>query len=217
MVIRTFGRDVMESRNLRDFGRIRIRISARREFMAFMGETTDVGLAELLSVLARRRLSGRLNINATGDEVQVTLDTGKVTQVSSSHHSLRLGRVLVRQGVLHEADLDVAVREQANSQAGRPLGQILIKRGLATQDDLVRAAQEQATEALARVFGARHGTFFFTSDPSIDARSGLVELNAEGIVLEASRRADELATLRKIAPDDDQVLSLDRTRIPVNV
>ncbi len=184
--------------------------------MAFMGETTDVGVAELLSVLARRKHSGRLHINATGDEVQVTLESGKVTQVSSSHHSLRLGRVLVRQGVLTETDLDNAVRDQTSGQSGRPLGQILISKGLATQSDLARAAQEQATEALARVFGARHGTFFFTSDPSAESRGGLVELNAEGIVLEASRRADELATLRKIAPDDERVLALDRSRLPLN-
>lgn len=183
--------------------------------MAFMGETTDVGVAELLSVLARRSLTGRLHINATGDEVQVSLESGKVTQVSSSHHGLRLGRVLVRQGVLKEADLDLAVREQTGSQRGMPLGQILLSRGMATRHDLALAAQEQATEALARVFASRHGTFFFTTDSSGETGNNLVELHAEGIVLEASRRADELATLRTIAPGDEQMLTLDRAKLPL--
>ena len=182
--------------------------------MAFMGETTDIGVAELLSVLARRGLTGRLNISADGEEVLALLERGKVVQVSSSHHGLRLGRVLVRMGVISEADLDHAVREQGTTHRGRPLGEILIGQGLATAQDLARAAEEQATEALAQVFGAEHGTFFFSSEPGRDRRPGLVALNAEGIVLEASRRADELTTLRRLLPPASAVLTLIRDNIP---
>ena len=81
--------------------------------MAFMGETADVGVGELLSVLARRGNTGRLHINMDGEEVQVILNGGKVTQVSSSHHSLRIGRVLVRMGLLEEDGLNEAVKEAA--------------------------------------------------------------------------------------------------------
>lgn len=184
--------------------------------MAFMGETTDVGVAELLSVLARRGLTGRLNINVDGEEVLALLERGKVVQVSSSHHGLRLGRVLARMGVVSEADLDVAVREQSTTQRGQPLGEILVARGLATRQDLARAAEEQATEALAQVFGAEHGTFFFTSEAARDRRPGLVALNADGIVLEASRRADELITLRRLLPSPTAVLTLVRENIPIS-
>ena len=184
--------------------------------MAFMGETTDVGIAELLSVLARRKLTGRLNINADGEEVLALLKVGKVVQVSSSHHRLRLGRVLVRMGVVSEANLDIAVREQGTTERGRPLGEILVANGLATAHDLARAAEEQATEALAQVFRAEHGRFFFTSEPARDRRLGLVALNADGIVLEASRRADELITLRRLLPPDSAVLILMRANIPTS-
>ena len=182
--------------------------------MAFMGETTDIGVAELLSVLARRGLTGRLNISADGEEVLALLEQGKVVQVSSSHHGLRLGRVLVRMGVISETDLDLAVREQGTTHRGQPLGEILIGKGLATAQDLAKAAEEQATEALAQVFGAEHGTFFFSSEPGRDRRPGLVALNAEGIVLEASRRADELITLRRLLPPPSAVLTLIRDNIP---
>lgn len=184
--------------------------------MAFMGETTDVGVAELLSVLARRGLTGRLNINADGKEVLALLERGKVVQVTSSHHGTRLGRVLVRMGIVGEADLDVAVREQGTTQRGRPLGEILVAKGRTTRQDLARAAEEQATEALAQVFGAEHGTFFFTSEPTRDRRPGLVALNADGIVLEASRRADELVTLRRLLPPAAAVLTLVRENIPIS-
>jgi hypothetical protein len=183
--------------------------------MAFMGETTDVGVAELLSVLARRGHTGRLHINAQGEEVQVVLNGGKVTQVSSSHHSLRIGRVLVRMGVLKDEDLNEAIKEQISLQISKPLGQILTSYGLVTQGDLARAAEEQATDALSRVFGAQGGTFYFTGLAAENARPGLMALNAEGIVLEASRRADEIEALRQMMPADEAVLTLDRSQIPI--
>ena len=76
--------------------------------MAFMGETVDIGVAELLSVLARRRHAGRLSISVEGNEVQLFLLDGKVILVSSTHHGLRLGRVLVRLRVLDEERLEQA-------------------------------------------------------------------------------------------------------------
>ena len=93
--------------------------------MAFMGETTDVGVPELLSVLARRGLSGRLHISANSEEVQVVLDKGLVGKVSSSHHGSRIGRVLVRLGKVTEADLDRAVRMQSVGRTTKQIGQIL--------------------------------------------------------------------------------------------
>ena len=176
--------------------------------MAFMGETVDIGVAELLSVLARRRHAGRLSISVEGNEVQLFLLDGKVILVSSTHHGLRLGRVLVRLRVLDEERLEQAVREQDRAGRGRPLGQILLERGWVTPDDLAKAAEEQAIEALANVMVAPHGTFMFSRDTRPTAKHGLVSLNAEGIVLESSRRADEMATLRTILPPPGARLEL---------
>jgi len=95
-----------------------------------------------------------------------------VILVSSTHHGLRLGRILVRLRVLEEERL------------------------------------EQAIEALANVMVASHGTFMFSRDTKPTAKHGLVSLNAEGIVLESSRRADEIVTLRTILPPPATRLTL---------
>lgn len=176
--------------------------------MAFMGETVDIGVAELLSVLARRRHAGRLSISVEGNEVQLFLSDGKVILVSSTHHGLRLGRILVRLRLLEEERLEQAIREQDRAGRGRPLGQILLERGWVTPDDLAKAAEEQAIEALANVMVAPHGTFMFSRDTRPTAKHGLVSLNAEGIVLESSRRADEMVTLRTILPPAGAQLTL---------
>jgi uncharacterized membrane protein len=178
--------------------------------VAFMGETLDIGVADLLSVLARRRQTGRLAINADGDEIFLYLKYGSVIGVSSSNHSLRLGRILLRLGLIDNSRLDAAMRVQEMSSPPQPLGEILVKSGWVNSDDLGRAAEEQCTEALARVVIADNGTFMFSHDAPLPVQQGLVSLNTMGIVLEASRRADELTTLRRVLPAFDVPLSVSR-------
>jgi hypothetical protein len=183
--------------------------------MSFMGELKDVGIAELLSVMARRHLTGKLTINIGSEEVIVLLDQGKVTQVTSSNQNLRLGRVLVRLGTVTEVDLREAIRAQTESAYSRPLGQILLDQGLVTDSELAAAAQEQATDVLSRVFGTHDGAFFYTGLAAEYVRPGLMALNAEGVVLEASRRADEIEAIRQMLPGLDAPLTLNRESLPI--
>jgi hypothetical protein len=176
--------------------------------VAFMGETIDVNVADLLSVLARRRHSGRLAISLDGEEIQLFLDQGRIVSVMSSNHGLRIGRTLVRLGVLDPVRLETAVREQEVSGNGRPLGEILLQCGWVTRENLARGAEEQCIEALARVIVAKQGTFMFSRDAAPRVATALVALNTDGIVLEASRRADEMVTLRSLLPPPGTRLGL---------
>jgi hypothetical protein len=181
--------------------------------VAFMGETLDIGVADLLSVLARRRQTGRLAINADGDEVFLYLKYGNLVGVTSSNHSLRLGRILMKMGLLDSVRLEAAMRVQETTTPPQPLGEILVKSSWVTADDLLRAAEEQCTEALARVVIADSGTFMFSHDAPLPVKNGLVSLNTMGIVLEASRRVDEMTTLRRELPAMDVVLKITRSGI----
>lgn len=176
--------------------------------MAFMGETSDVNLADLLLVLARRLHSGRLAISLEGEEIQLFLDQGRIVSVSSSNHDLRIGQILVRLGILDAGRLEEAVEKQEETGTNRPLGEILLQNGWLTRVDLARGAQEQCIEVLTRVIVAKQGTFMFSRDASPRAATALVTLNTDGIVLEASRRADELVTLRSLLPPANAKLGL---------
>ena len=176
--------------------------------MAFMGETNEVGIADLLSVLARRGHTGRLTISAGSDDTQIYLDDGRISLVSSSRRELRLGRMLVRLGAIDDVKLGAAVREQDQDGEGRALGQILTESGRITPADLDHAAEEQCIEALARVIVEPKGSFTFNRNQRPAFRDGLLALNAEGIVLEASRRADEMIRLRGMLPPASAKLGL---------
>lgn len=180
----------------------------RGTIVAFMGETSDVNLADLLLVLARRKHSGRLAISLEGEEIQLFLDAGQIVSVSSSNHGLRLGQMLVRLRILDPARLEEAVCEQEESGAALPLGEMLLHKGWVSRANLAHAAEEQCIEVLVRVIVAKQGTFMFSRDAAPRATTALVTLNTDGIVLEASRRADEMVTLQSLLPAENAKLWL---------
>src|SRR3954447_22060552 len=104
--------------------------------MAFMGEIRDIGVADLLYLLAIRQQSGRLSITANGDEVSIFIDNGRMVVVNSSNPALRLGRMLVQLDYLSDAQLREALKYQEHQGAGRSLGNILVNENFITDSQL---------------------------------------------------------------------------------
>ena len=63
-------------------------------------------------------------------------------------------------------------------------------------------------EILSRVIAVEHGIFIYHKDVAVPARTEIVPLNADRIILEATRRSDELVRLRDLLPDRDAPLML---------
>lgn len=165
-----------------------------------MGELSDIGVADLLYLLAVRRQTGKLTINANADEVNLYLDDGHLLLVTSSNLALRLGRTLLRLGMIDGQQLQEVLQDQETAGRSRPLGHILLSRGWVTPEQLARCVEEQCIEALARVIAADRGIFIYSSGVQPPPRTEVVPLNADRILLEATRRTDELGTLRSLLP-----------------
>jgi len=179
--------------------------------MAFMGELSDIGVADLLYLLALRRQTGKLSVNANGDEVGLFIDDGRMILVTSSNMSLRLGKMLVRLEILTNDRLRDALRYQEQSGRGRPLGTLLIEASFITEQQLHRCVEEQCIEVLARVIAAEAGIFVFHRNARVAPSTEIVPLNSDRILLEATRRTDELAELKARLPELDAPLMLGET------
>jgi hypothetical protein len=177
-------------------------------FVAFMGELSDISVADLLYLLSLRRQSGKLTITANGDEVNLFLSKGQLALVTSTNLTLRLGKMLVRLGMLDSTQLRDALQEQEQSGRSRPLGSILIDHGWITEEDLAHCVEEQCVEILARVIAAEHGIFVFNRGAILPIIDEFTPLNADHIVLEATRRTDELIRLKELLPGAATPLAL---------
>jgi hypothetical protein len=168
--------------------------------VAFMGELSDISVADLLYLLSLRRQSGKLSISANGDEVNLFLSKGQLALVTSSNLTLRLGKMLVRLGMLDSLQLRDALQEQESSGRSRQLGSILIDRGWISEEELAYCVEEQCVEILARVISADHGIFVYNRGAKLPIKNDFNPLNADHIVLEATRRTDELSRLKELLP-----------------
>jgi hypothetical protein len=176
--------------------------------MAFMGEVSDIGVADLLYLLALRQQTGRLSVVANGDEVSMFIDKGRMALVTSTNASLRLGRMLIRLDILTNDRLREALRFQETAGDGKALGTILIENGFITEQQLHQCVEEQCIEVLARVIAAVSGIFVFHRDAKVSPKTEMVPLNSDRILLEATRRTDELAALKSILPGESSILML---------
>ena len=155
--------------------------------------------------------SGRLSVVANGDEVSLYIDHGKMVLVTSSNMALRLGRMLVRLEFLTNDRLREALRLQEQMSGRRPLGSILIDGGFITEAQLHQCIEEQCIEVLARIIAAESGIFVFHRESRVSPQTEIVPLNSDRILLEATRRTDEITRLRTMLPDELAPLMLGPT------
>jgi hypothetical protein len=181
-----------------------------------IGELSDIGVADLIDILTRRERTGRLAVKSGGQEVHLYFEQGSLVLISSTDITLRLGRMLIRQGLLDTPRLLEALHAQAESGNKKPLGVILLERGWITQHDLARCVEEQSIEALARAVMDLPGLFVF--DAGI-TRPGYIEsssLDPATLLSAAHARVDALLLLRDQLPPEGTLLFLNGEAMGAN-
>jgi hypothetical protein len=168
--------------------------------MTIMGELGCVDVPGILQLLGSRNNTGLLWITADGEEVGLYLTGGALAQVTSSRLPLRLGRVLVQRGLITSQQLHRALRDQDKGEETLPLGELLVRRGWLNPDGLNDCIEEQCISVLARAIRARRGTFLFQPGVQPPEGSMTARLDSNRVLMEATRRVDELEELRDQLP-----------------
>ena len=168
--------------------------------MATIGELNDFGVVDLIDLLTRRRRSGRLAVKVGGQEVYLFFERGSLCHVTSTDITLRLGRMLVRQGIIATPQLLEALHSQSEGGPRRPLGAILLERGWITDADLTRCLEDQSVEVLSRAMTEENGMFSFDVDVAPPPLPESRPLNALALLQYAQERSDALAKLREQLP-----------------
>ncbi len=175
--------------------------------MAIEGKLEDVGLADILQLLAMGRKTGCLTVTDRANFGYVYLEGGRVIYATVLNRPNRMGEVLVRNGVITREELSRAMEQQA-IEPGRRLGAILVDRGSITQEELRKYVSVQIEEAVYHLFAWTRGSFHFDADarPEEENLSG-VSINAESLLLEGARRVDEWSQIQKKIPTLDLVFT----------
>jgi serine/threonine protein kinase/tetratricopeptide (TPR) repeat protein len=162
-------------------------------------------LFRLLREVHERGQSGHLHFLHGGSRRSLRFLDGQVLHGSSDSRGEHLGDVLVRYGRLRQADLDQAVAVVLRDR--RRLGGVLLTMGLLDRVGLDEAVGLHAREILFDAMGRGDGSFIFeesTSD-SLDADEAASNLSTLELILEAARRVQDPAVVRRVLQGLDSV------------
>ncbi|HEY7726221.1 MAG TPA: DUF4388 domain-containing protein [Anaeromyxobacteraceae bacterium] len=165
--------------------------------MALQGTLKDFGIAEILQLIGQQAKSGVLHLKSRDQAIHILISDGTV--VSAEHAGRkareRLGTMLVRSGLLSEADLRRAL--EAQTRTLRRLGDILVEMDLVTTDDLRQMTGLQTTETVYKLFHWKSGTYQFEPGAAEFDPTTVTPLRAETLLMEGFRQVDEWPMVRR--------------------
>lgn len=171
--------------------------------MSLRGTLGDFGIADIFQLIGHQAKTGVLLLKDRELEVRIFFVEGNVVKAeqSSREKAFLLGNIMVRAGVLSQAQLDDALATQQRTL--RRLGDILIDMGAVDRPTLKEFARLQTTETIYRLFQWRAGTYEFTAQ-AVDYDDASYEpIRSENILMEGFRMVDEWPAVRRVIPSSD--------------
>ncbi len=159
--------------------------------MALEGSLRDFGLADILQLIFFQRKTGVLVLESRIDRVRLLFVEGNIVGAESRKRmeANRLGKVLVKRGILEEGELQSILDEQRRTNI--KLGTILIKRGLAEKEVIQDVITEQIKETVVQIFNWKQGTYEFTPQEVPVEKELHIFLDTQHLLMEGLRIVDE--------------------------
>jgi CheY-like chemotaxis protein len=190
---------------------------------ALEGAIEHVPLGDVFQILTQERQTGVIEIekrpSQSGRSVAVCLRDGSVQLALGGRASrgggdgeFRLGRYLVREGLIEKAELERIVR---NRSGGGLLGTQLVKLGYLSSEELTRVLVAQTSELIYEALRWRRGRYRFVRFASRpEANDAKLGLPLAAILMEGLRRVDEWRLIEEqirsfddVPRRDDQALA----------
>jgi hypothetical protein len=165
--------------------------------VALKGTLKDFGIAEILQLIGQQAKSGVLHLESRDDVIHIAMADGSVVRAESAGRKTRekLGTLLVRAGLISQAQLDQALEIQQRTL--RRVGDILVELGHVSVRDLREMTALQTTETVYRLFHWKSGTYAFEpGDVEWDPET-VTPIRAESVLMEGFRQVDEWPLVRK--------------------
>jgi hypothetical protein len=160
------------------------------------GSLGIISFADLLSLLANTRKSGRLLVGEGARQSELLLHEGQVQRVRSEATARLLGGILLRQGTITaEAWADLAGSAEQDL-----LDEELLQRGVLNPITLAEALRELIVEEVTRLLPEETKPFVFEEGVRDAPRAIEVAVPMEFILLHAAQRRDE-RDRGQISPD----------------
>jgi len=159
--------------------------------MALEGSLRDFGLADILQLIYFQKKTGVLTLRGRTDRVRLFFYEGDIVSAESRKRieENRIGKILLKKGVIKEDDLRTALEEQ--KATGSRIGDILVRRGLIGKEDIRETLISQITETVVQIFSWKEGAYEFQPQPISVSKDIPITLDTQHLLMEGLRMIDE--------------------------
>ncbi|MFZ2632789.1 MAG: DUF4388 domain-containing protein [Desulfosalsimonadaceae bacterium] len=168
--------------------------------MPLAGDLKTFFITTILQLLHNNAKSGVLRVWGQDDMVRIFFQDGAIIYAMKSQHDNRLGQLLKQQGLISDQQLQeclVIGREKKLT-----LGKVVFDKGYVGRDCLERILFKQAENTIFEMIFWENGRFEY-KEAMIDLDKLIVnKMNTMSVILEASRRIDEMSVFKKQIPED---------------
>ena len=188
-----------------------------------VGKLEEVNLSGLLQMLAVKRRSGKLTLASKDGHGLVVLQEGNIIYAASNSAREALGNILIRQGLIDEGVLILALERQNQAPEEVRLGTILVGMGAVTQEVLEDVVREQTVGIIRELLGWHEG--FFTFEPltipgreiGVDAKDLVMDegLDAELLSHSAAKTTAPVVGPAQTQLPEEAVASIQSESVPV--
>jgi len=168
--------------------------------MPLSGNFETFNLNSIFQLLSNEQKTGVLKVKNEEKEIRIFLKDGQIIYATGSQENERLGHFLKSSGSVSEEQLQAALtKSKAEKKA---VGQILIELGIVTSPKLRKVIRRQIEQMIFNLFLWDEGEYEY-NDAAINVKGMVVaKINVVSLLLEASRRIDEISIFRKHITDD---------------
>jgi hypothetical protein len=168
--------------------------------MSLKGNFETFNLNSIFQLLGNDQKTGVLKVNNEDKEIRIYLKDGEIIYATGSQNKDRLGHFLKSQGIISQEQLQESLKKgKAEKKA---LGKILLEKGILTPKNLQEIIHQQIEHIIFNLFLWDNGEFEYT-DAALNMKGMVVtKINVVSLLLEASRRIDEISILKKHIPND---------------
>jgi len=168
--------------------------------MTIEGDFNTLFLADILQLLCNHGKTGVLKANHGEHEVKTFIKNGSIICVMGSKESTRLGNILINNDIITQEQLESSL--ELAGERMKPLGKILIQEKLVDEKTLNRYIDRQAEDIILDMLLWEAGSFIY-NDYDLDIEDLIIpRLNIMKILMQATRRIDEMSVLVKQISDD---------------
>ncbi len=174
--------------------------------MNLQGDFEGLTLASILQLLCNDQKTGVLTVKSGNEESRVFFEKGAIVYASASLKESRLGYMICNDGLISSQQLQKCLSWAKEERVH--LGKIMVEKGYITLETFKKYNAKQTEAILYNLLLWEKGNFDYKDTPLNLKELIITQLNPMKLILEASRRVDELSVLKKSIPSDRLVFKM---------